>query len=1335
MKKLIYLFLFIFSNGVASSQSISIYNIDASNFPVMRAKFNAIGLKGELVKSIAEIELSLYENGIPRDILSVSCPPDVPPRDVSTTIVFNVANATKSGSLDIAKSAAKAWIGTLTPGSECAITSVDKVNSLNQDFTSNSYKLNKAVDLIGESKGIDYRVALAEPPAGGIIVAKAAKNKRVIILLTDGLPNRFPDELKIIKDANDNNITIHCITINMHAHESLKRIAEATGGLWFENVRSREEAEEIGRQIKSRTVYGESACDIEWKSAADCIRETRNVESKWGGCTSRANYFPPSTAKAELKFSPVSVYFANKPIGVKSDTTIEITAVNSDFDVESVHSTSPFFKVSPNSFTLKNGETKTITVSYTPPDSNSYYSFIRFKTRTCTGEFYAMGGYTFTKSTVNTLELTSPNGGESFIAGSDTIITWTGALPTDKVTLEYSIDNGKTWKIITKEATGLQYAWKNVPKPTSFRCLIRITSRSKEPLVEWSKTYNRCYFDAARDIKQTKNGNYIVVGESSDLYGDSNVWILYLNQAGDIIWGKSIGGANDDKGYAVVETQDGGFAVGSFTISDDGNLKDKDLGAGDFWIVKLNVKGDIEWSRTYGGEHPDRLFSLTGAKDGGIICAGLTSSHDHDVSFNYLKDSLNPTDDVWVVKIDKYGNIEWEKSYGGYGGELAKSIKETKDGGFILAGSTNSSDGDLSFNRGETDAWVIKITKKGVLEWQKTYGGASDEIYNSICETDEGEFIVAGITNSTGGDVSDYKGHSDAWISCIGADGSLKWSKTIGGSGEDFAFSAVESDDHGVIFVGATHSYDGDINRPDLHKELYMPRFWIKKVGYGGDLEWQKIFNEKFEGQAFAIERTSDKGYIITGVTDDLDGQFSNYVIVKLSPDISSQTDVSDSLFAIVAPEANSFDVDMGKVLVGDYKDSVIKAFVVNKGSAALKIDDIRLTGADAEDFYVISGSSFVLIPGEKREVAFHFEPSAVGKRYATIEIVSQDSLLRQRITGEGVLPMIEVLSNIIDFGALHVGDRKDTAVVLIKNLSSETINITDTKMLGPDVKQFEIISGGGYFSLAPDSTRELVLRFEPVYIGRTSGGIGFFFNGIGTPARTHLFGQAVGGRIYCTSDSASAGGRAVIYLKTVGVSINSFQKLASAFRANVEFNKTLLAPVDNTLISNVSEDSTTVELRGSLKSDSVLYALDLIAGLGNTDFTTIEIKDFKWIDVDGNDIEYEVETVAGSFRLLGVCREGGDRFIMPTSKAGIFSITPNPASEEITITVNQTESGETYATVYDILGNEVLRKYMESNNMGKKDIKLDVAKLSSGVYFLKYSTPTSAEVKRIMIK
>jgi len=369
--------------------------------------------------------------------------------------------------------------------------------------------------------------------------------------------------------------------------------------------------------------------------------------------------------------------------------------------------------------------------------------------------------------------------------------------------------------------------------------------------------------------------------------------ITIYAQSPTIEWQRCLGGISDDKAYSIQQTDDGGFIVAGYTYSKNGDVLENN-GRYDYWIVKLNNLRVIKWQKCFGGKGSDCAYSIQQTDDGGFIVAGETSSNDGDVSGNHGKI------DYWVVKLNSSGDIQWKKCFGGKGIDKAYSIQQTDDGGFIVAGETSSNDGDVSGNHGKIDYWVVKLNSSGDIEWKKCFGGKGSDKAYSIQQTDDGGFIVAGYTGSNDVDVSGYHGYSDYWIVKLISSGDIEWQRCLGGTGNDGAYSIQQTNDGGFIVAGYTMSDDGgDVSGNHKYdKYNYVLKknyayvsydYWVVKLNIWGNIEWQKCLGGKGIDKAYSIQQTDDGGFILAGYSSSNDGDvsgyhgFSDYWIVKLS--------------------------------------------------------------------------------------------------------------------------------------------------------------------------------------------------------------------------------------------------------------------------------------------------------------------------------------------------------------------------------------------------------------------------------------------------------------------
>jgi hypothetical protein len=404
--------------------------------------------------------------------------------------------------------------------------------------------------------------------------------------------------------------------------------------------------------------------------------------------------------------------------------------------------------------------------------------------------------------------------------------------------------------------------------------------------IEWQKSLGGSGNEGLSSIQLTNDGGYIVAGfsESNDgdvsgNHGDKDYWVVKLNSSGAIEWQKSLGGTGVEIGSLVQQTNDGGFIVAGNSYSNDGDVSGNH-GDKDYWVVKLSSIGNIEWQKSLGGSVEDSTNSIQQTNDGGYIVVGYSFSNDGDISGNH------GSSDYWVVKLTSLGILEWQKSLGGTDMEYSPKIQQTIDGGYIVAGESFSNDGDISGNHGSSDYWVVKLTSLGILEWQKSLGGIDMEYSPKIQQTIDGGFIVAGSSFSNDGDVSGNQGQTDCWVVKLTSDGTIEWQKSIGSSYYDNSTSIEQTNDSGYIISGFV----------DYEQFPTNFDYWIVKLNSTGTIEWQKSLGGSGFDVAFFIQQTNDGGYIVTGYSESNDGDVSgnhgngDYWIVKL---ISCQQAVS----------------------------------------------------------------------------------------------------------------------------------------------------------------------------------------------------------------------------------------------------------------------------------------------------------------------------------------------------------------------------------------------------------------------------------------------------------
>ena len=1378
MHKILIIGLILLTAASASAQNLSVFNLDASGFPTLKAKFYAFDANG-VQQSPSASEITVTEDGIARNVISVTCPPVAPPRLLSSVLVMDVSESMGSNlrgmiNMDIAKAAATFWINNVPLGpSECAVASFDDENYFNQDFTTSRKKLQNAVANLQPQNGTNYDAGLLLPVASGLEITKLGKHQKVIIFLTDGLPNFTPQTSVIINEAKRQNCLIFSVTVGLPCPQCLKDISSQTGGKWFENIITQAQIEEVYDEILHQALSGLPPCEIIWQSDTACSSVLQDVQFSWGTKFLHLPYIIPLSSIAQLQFSLPTLYFRSKPIGIRFDTTVTITAINSGFSVTNITSTNPLYDINPRSFTLAAGKSQTLTISYTPPDSS--YTWTRFDIATdhCSQTYYASASYPGNKPTVPTLKLTRPNGGEQLLVGSDTVITWTGIPLTDTVKLEYSTDAGSSWNFITDKATGGSYNW-HVPKTPSDKCLAKVEQFTGALTNSWARKAGGSGKDIGQAVATDKFGNIYVTGSfqgnlnfggiSLTSAGMADIFVAKYSPDGKVVWVKRAGGTGNDVGNGIAIDDNGNIYVTGYfdSTADFGNFIMTTAGSQDIFIVKYLTDGTVAWVNRAGGvDADDGGTSITVDLSENIYLTGYFRGTVADFGKDTLFVINKPSDiytEIFIAKYHSDGTEEWAKSAGGVLEDYGSGITTDPNGNIYVTGYINglANFGSIKTIKNVYEAFVAKYSPDGNTVWVKESGDNQSESFSSglgIAIDGYGNtYITGGFFGSLNFDglqltsiVNNNSCH-DIFIAKYDAKGTCQWAQKAGGTYDRFNEGwAITADALGNIFV--TGKFFGDQSRPGYFGGVIITSYsgsgdvFLAKYKTDGKISWVKDAGGSWEDCGNGITLDPMGNIILTGYYYDIasfdsvqlvSSADSNVFIWKIGTPIPIQSDTSDAVFSIVMPRALSKDVDMGKVLVASAKDSVISGFIRNAGSYPFRVDSIAIIGTDVLQFGLVSGIPPFDVPAAGAyHVEFDFHPSSAGVKSAQIEIFTQADTLFQNITGVGIQPTLAIMGNVVDFGQVHVGLVKDTTItVALQNLGNVPINFISSWELGPDMTQFSLQSGSTPFTLSPGASQSVVLRFAPKYIGRTSGRIGFVYNGPSSPAILNVFGQGLGGLVSIADDSGYAGDHKNISMILGKVPVTSVQSAATNFSARIAYDRTVLYPSSGSVQHGARFDTVTVN--GSIGSDSILADLPFVAMLGESMTSPMNLVDFAWLDGAGQPADFDAETSSGTFYMLGICPAGGTRLFNPDGQVSTAHINPNPASGTAHIEIETIEKGRTQLTVMNLLGQKVATIWDGELEPGQHSFEFKTNDLASGSYFFTLTTPTVRTMQRL---
>ena len=410
--------------------------------------------------------------------------------------------------------------------------------------------------------------------------------------------------------------------------------------------------------------------------------------------------------------------------------------------------------------------------------------------------------------------------------------------------------------------------------------LVKIDSLSR---LQWNKTYGGIDNDVANEIIQTSDGGFAMVGStrSKKSRGLDDCWIIKVDSLGNVEWDRTFGGNSTDKGNSILQTSDDGYVIAGFTRS-------KGMGGSDFWLIKTDSEGNMEWDKVFGGNKDDVPNKLIKSLDGGYALVGYTESKGKGGK------------DIWLVKTTNYGALQWDNSFGFYQDEEARSLVQTSDAGFIIASQNE-------YNSSSKDIWVIKVNSQGVMNWQRTFKSYQDQEAFEVIQTNEGDFLIGGYTYETG--------FERFLIMKLNRTGRKVWEQTFQGSSDivDYSLTPISGGGYaagytilssfGLVKImndALSHStwifkangYDEAVDliptrdggrailgnsRSESAKQVYL----VKKNSLN-NWKWQKSFGQDSATiRANTLIQTWDGGYALAGWIQSERGDSQGFWLLK----------------------------------------------------------------------------------------------------------------------------------------------------------------------------------------------------------------------------------------------------------------------------------------------------------------------------------------------------------------------------------------------------------------------------------------------------------------------
>ncbi len=1002
IKLKITLFLLIITSLLAHSQNFTLFDVDASQFPIFKAKFIAIDKYANQVIDIKAEEVTILEGNNAVEVISVTNPQITPPAPLSVVIAIDISSSMSGYYLDYAKKIAANLIDMLSLEiSECAIVSFDDKSYLNCDFTKNPDKLISSINGMNVKGGTSFDAALVGTPSGAFKITQNAANRKIVIIITDGQSNG--NEKEIFDQAMDNNISLFSIGIGNSLPDVLRNVPSKTGGAFFEKVRTDADIANACTSIMmgaQKLKYSE----IVWKSNDNCT-QFRTINLKTRQFSTTAEVVASELKLINFTVNPTSLAFDKVKKNESKELVLTLKAPNKAIEINEITINSSDFKIKESlkfPMTLESKAEKKLTVIYTAKDTSRRFAQLTIKTTLCKDKTVSLiCGFPENKSKTN-LFVKSPNGMEVFVAGTDTIITWAGISTSTPISLEYSADNGKIWNQIDN-SKGLIYKW-NVPNIVSNKYLVRAKTLLNNGGI---KLFNYSSINATvNSIAICSNDNTLVAG-GNDIYfynAKTGAFLFLLKSyKGQVL---SVDFSNDGKRIAASTASESGIRI--YEVSSGvclvSILKEHFM---DVNCVRFNPKSDK--IVTASNDKTARIWNATTGK----LIHKLTGHT------NIVKSAYFSPDGNKIVTASFDNTI---KVWNANAGTILYTITEKK----CKFNEANFSPDGLQIVSACSDS-VARVWDVATGTLLLILKGHTDEVKSSIYTKDGSKIITVSNDNtmklwdaSTGALLYTIDAHYQAISSvCISNDGSkiytassdhsIKiWSittdKIVDEDCSDNVFSVISPKPKAkdVVFNNQLVGTETDKTVSDFITNPNKFKIKINKIEIIGKnaADYRILSNLP----PYEIEPLGKKSVEFSFTPQD-EGSRNATILIYTPTDTLKQKITGTGITKQI--EILSADIDFGKVLLNKIIDTTA-VLLINSGNSAVSISKIENAGPDSKQFILLDGNNpFTLNPGEKKSLKIRFAPVSRGKTNGSINFYIKDAsgYSSVNLLGEGDAP------------------------------------------------------------------------------------------------------------------------------------------------------------------------------------------------------------------------------------------------------------------------------------------------------------------------------------------
>lgn len=1096
-------------------QSLQIFGVDTKQYPYVKSNVYLLDSAGKLIKNINQKDIQVVENGEIKKTFDFICPPNNDILPISAVLCFDISESMNHDDrLTNARNGIYQWINSMnTAKDEAALTGFADIAILYSDFTNDSLKIRKSIDRIFVREGTNFNEGFLNPKYGCLEIATKAKNKPIIIFLTDGIGTG--DESKIVAKANSLEARVFTITIGLEAPDILKNISSRTGGICFNNINSNNDLHNAFEVIK-KNAQSVMPCSFSWLSSG-CISE-KEVEFTYLplGLKTNISFKGIDSLQAKFEISP-DRYLIFSPSS--NEKIITIKAKNAPIDIENIKLSDPKnfsweWVDSFPKFTLKKDSDFKIKIRSTNSDSSFNLCIVEIIASTCVGnQFYCVSGNPGVTPRNGSIKILQPNGGEEYVAKSKESIIWNGTNPNLNSLIEFTIDGGQRWALIDSTAKGNAYLW-NLPDVSSQQCKVRVT--------QFAKDYGRLLFSINTDsisvnsLAWSPEGSYLLSGMRDSSFA------IYDAINGNMFWKLK---SHNGQVKAVTWSPDG---IRFATASEDSTIKiynvfskqiiDSIVGFG----ASIN---SISWSPNNdyiicGGL--DSLLYIVNANDFKIFKKiNLTNSEINYVKYSPKAKYIGIASSDNMVRI--FNSFDYSIQNVLIDNDL--QYKQTQNGPALsLAFNSNSTKVVTSGKDYKVRVWDISAPNNSfLLNSNPNHVSSVNSVdwnpkSNLIASTGLDSKVLIWKPDITS--VFSFNGSWEHTSVVFSPDGTRVAASYVGinipekidvYSIDIFPLQRAVSDNVFSILKPVFNQKSitfGDV-KINGSNEITISSFYSYNLKSPIDIDSIKILNDA--NNSFDIVYTQPSKLSIN-LQYPITFFFRPKVAGVCQAKIISYTSIGEFTSDIkgkgIELILKPIDNDFGEVVIGDSLEKNI-ALLKNNSNNQINIENFNISGPDYNNFSLFDKSTiFPLNSTEVKSLSVKFKPTEKMRFLSSIKFQTVDDSVFSFLSGVGVKPILEIVSN-LDFGSTFCNDSA-CRNLKISNKGSGLLKITDIK-ISSGLTEFVILDTFKTMNIFEGKDTIIKLKFQPTNRGQSIGELTLVsnaFNSKNKETKVNLLGK-----------------------------------------------------------------------------------------------------------------------------------------------------------------------------------------------------------------------------------